>query len=590
LGEKTGPREKRRYRRLRALGGLLMGLLGGLVSMGAGQAATPDFGPNVLVFDPSMPLPAIQSKLDAVFAAQERNQFGPERYAVFFKPGRYALDVNVAFYTQVLGLGTSPDDVAIEGAVHSDANWLGNGNATCNFWRACENLSVTPTGTPPLHWAVSQGTALRRMHVKGDLNLWDRGWSSGGFLADSKIDGQVNSGSQQQWFSRNADWGGWTGHNWNMTFVGVPHPPAGDWPQPTYTVVAQTPVIREKPFLIWEAPGRYAVRVPALKTRGTAGTTWGAGWAPGATLPLARFYVAQAGRDTAATLNAALGRGLHLLLTPGVYPLDSSLQVTKPGTIVLGLGFATLVPQKGTPALTVADVDGVTVGGIIFDAGPVSSPTLLQVGAPGQSRDHSKNPICLYDIVARVGGATVGAAASCVTLDAGDVVGDNLWLWRADHGAGAFWEGNPCKNGLIVNGRRVTLYGLFAEHFQEYQVLWNGEDGRVYFFQSELPYDAPSQAAWQHDGVAGYAAYKVADHVRRHEAWGLGVYGVYTRTPASCFNAFETPPAAPAVRLHHLISVWITGQRGTETTHILNGQGPTVSHARRTATLDEAPL
>ena len=76
----------------------------------------------------------------------------------------------------------------------------------------------------------------------------------------------------------------------------------------------------------------------------------------------------------------------------------------------------------------------------------------------------------------------------------------------------------------------MTIYGLFAEHFQEYQTLWNGEGGRVYFYQSELPYDAPDQSRWQHDGVPGYASYKVADSVHRHEAWGLGVYGVFTRS------------------------------------------------------------
>lgn len=549
--------------------------------------APPDFGPNVLVFDPSMPKEAIQSKLDAVFQAQERNQFGPERYAFLFKPGQYSLDVNIGFYTQALGLGQRPDDVAIAGSVHSDANWLGNGNATCNFWRGCENLAVTPPDATPIHWAVSQGTALRRVHIKGNLNLWDRGWSSGGFLADSQVDGEVKSGSQQQWFSRNAAWGSWSGHNWNMMFVGVVHPPAGDWPHPPYTVVAQTPLIREKPYLCVDGGGNYAVRVPALQTQGTAGTSWAGGPSAGVSVLLDKFYLAHAGRDTAASINAALGAGKNLLLTPGVYHLESSLRVTHPGTIVLGLGFATLIPDKGTPAVTVSDVDGVLVGGIIFDAGPAESTALVQVGEAGSARDHSKNPTFLYDIVCRVGGATAGTAASCVTINSSQVVGDNLWLWRADHGAGATWEGNRSKNGLVVNGNDVTTYGLFVEHFQEYQTLWNGERGRVYFYQSELPYDAPSQEQWQHGGVDGFASYKVAEGVKRHEAWGLGVYGVFTRSATKCFNALEAP-AAPDVGLHHMISIWITGKPGSETTHVLNGTGETVNHANRQATLDHS--
>lgn len=548
----------------------------------------PDFGPNVLMFDPSMPRAAIQSRLDAVFAQQERNQFGPERYTVLFKPGRYDLDVNVGFYTQVLGLGRLPDDVAITGTVHSDANWLGNGNATCNFWRSCENLSVTPSAPAPLHWAVSQGTALRHVHIHGDLDLWDRGWSSGGFLADAKIDGQVNSGTQQQWFSRNDDWGRWAGHNWNMTFVGVTHPPSGGWPDPCYTVVAQTPPIREKPYLWVDAKGRFAVRVPTGNGKATVGITWTRGVTPGNDVPLSQFYLAHPDRDTAASLNAALHSGRHLLLTPGVYPLETSLVVTRPGTIILGLGFATLRPERGTPALEIADVDGVTVGGLIVEAGAQESPSLVQVGGPGSRHDHGRSPTVLYDLCCRVGGAVAGTAAACLRIDSDDVVVDNAWLWRADHGAGANWAGNPCRNGLVVNGDDVTAYGLFVEHFQEYQTLWNGNNGRVYFYQSELPYDAPSQDVWQHGGVNGFASYKVADGVTRHEAWGLGVYGVFTRSATTCLNAVEAP-TAPGVRLHHLISVWITGRRGTEITHVVSGTGPAVNRTRRTATVDEFP-
>ena len=551
-------------------------------------APTPDFGPNVLLFDPSQPAASIQSRLNAVFAQQERNQFGPDRYAFLFKPGHYNLDVNVGFYTQVLGLGRAPDDVQITGAVHSDANWLGNGNATCNFWRSCENLAVLPTGPAPLHWAVSQGTSLRRVHIHGDLDLWDRGWSSGGFLADSQIDGQVNSGSQQQWFSRNDDWGRWVGHNWNMVFVGVTRPPSGDWPDPDYTVVARTPPLREKPYLCLDAQGRYAVMVPAWQPRGAVGTSWAGGSTPAAAVPLNRFYLAHPDRDTAGSLNAALNKGYHLLLTPGVYHLETSLHVTRPHTIVMGLGFATLVPDRGTPALTISDVDGVSVSGLIVDAGAVRSSSLVQVGVPGSRRDHSRSPTFLYDLCCRVGGAAAGATASCLRIDSRDVVVDNAWLWRADHGTGADWDGSRCPNGLIVNGDNVTVYGLFVEHFQEYQTLWNGEGGRVFFYQSELPYDAPSQSAWQHGDVNGYASYKVADGVKHHAAWGLGIYGVFTRTAATCFNAIEVP-LSPGITLQHLIGVWITGQPGTEISHVVDGTGPALDHANRKATLDLFP-
>lgn len=262
----------------------------------AAAIAAPDFGPQVLLFDASMPAAAIQSKLDAVFVRQERSQFGTNRFAICFKPGKYELDVNVGFYTQVLGLGRVPDDVRITGSVHSEADWM-RGNATCTFWRAFENLSVSATSTNPINWAVSQGTSFRRMHVQGNVNLWDGGWSSGGFMADCRIDGQVNSGSQQQWFSRNTQWQNWTGANWNMVFVGVVNPPAGAWPNPPYTVVEKTPLMREKPFLCLDSAGNFVVQVPALQTEGSIGTSWAGGQAPGSSVPLAEFYLARADND-----------------------------------------------------------------------------------------------------------------------------------------------------------------------------------------------------------------------------------------------------------------------------------------------------
>lgn len=68
----------------------------------------PNFGPNTFVFDPSTPTGTIQSRLNTIFTQQETNQFGPQRYAVLFKPGTYTADVNLGFFTQVAGLGFSP--------------------------------------------------------------------------------------------------------------------------------------------------------------------------------------------------------------------------------------------------------------------------------------------------------------------------------------------------------------------------------------------------------------------------------------------------------------------------------------------------
>ncbi len=271
---------------------------------------TPDFGPNVTVFDPSMSSSSIQSKLNSVFSQQETNQFGSARQALLFKPGTYSANANVGFYTQVAGLGFSPDDVTINGSVHAEADWF-QGNATQNFWRDAENLSVNPTGGTD-RWAVSQAAPYRRMHVRGNLALDDGGWSSGGFISDTKVDGQIQSGSQQQFLTRNSQMSSWSGSNWNMVFVGDQGAPAQSFP--TYTNVASSPTIREKPFLYVNSAGAYQVFVPGLGTN-TVGTTWSGKTPAGKSLPIDQFYIVKPGA-TAADMNTALAAGKNLLVTP----------------------------------------------------------------------------------------------------------------------------------------------------------------------------------------------------------------------------------------------------------------------------------
>lgn len=544
--------------------------------------SSPDFGPMVHVFDPAMPMAAIQAQIDEVYLQQASSQFGTGRHAFLFKPGAYALNVDIGYYTQAAGLGALPDDVAITGSARSI--WTtSNNNVTLSFWRSCENMAVVPTANNSDTWAVSQGAPFRRMHVRGALGLSMGGWASGGFLADTKVDGQISPGSQQQWFTRNTEMAGFAGGVWNMAFVGCTGTPAVAWPAKPFTVVDQTPLVREKPFLTVDKGGHYAVMVPSPWSG--KGVSWTNAAAQGISLPIDQFYLAHPGMDDAASLNEALNQGKNLLLTPGIYHLDVSLQVTRPGAVVLGLGMPTLVADNGRPALSLADVDGIKVAGLLIDAGPVESPTLLQVGEAGSARDHSADPASLHDIFCRIGGGSAGTAASCVTVNSSDVLIDHFWLWRADHGAGAGWGLNKGRNGLIVNGARVTAYGLFVEHFQEYQTLWNGEGGRNYFYQSELPYDPPNQAAWQHDGVNGYASYKVAGTVKTHEAWGMGVYSAFRNGPILTDNAFEAPAAA-GVKLHHLVSIWLNGVDGSGISNVLNGAGGAATKAKPKATLE----
>jgi hypothetical protein len=526
-------------------------------------------GPNVIVFDPSMSGAAIQSKVDAVFAQQERNQFGSERFALLFKPGTYGgFNAQIGFYTSIAGLGQNPDDVRINGDVTVDAGWF-NGNATQNFWRSAENFSITPSAGFT-RWAVAQAAPFRRVDVHGDLNLAPNGfgWASGGYIADSRVSGTVGPYSQQQWFTRDSQVGGWNNGVWNMTFSGVIGAPAQSFPNPPYTVVPRSPVIREKPYLYVDGAGNYQVFVPSLRTN-SQGATWTAGNTAGAAIPLTQFYVVQPG-DPASRINQALAQGLNLFFPPGVYHVNQTINVTRPNTVVLGIGYPTIVPDNGVAAMSVADVDGVKLAGLLFDAGTVNSPVLLQVGPAGSSASHAANPTSIQDVFFRIGGAGPGSATNSLVVNSANTLIDHIWAWRADHGSGVGWTTNTADTGLIVNGANVMAYALFVEHYQKYEVMWNGNGGRTIFLQNEMPYDPPSQAAWR-TGANGYAAYKVADTVTSHEAWGLGSYCYFNVNPSiHADHAFETPVNA-GVRFHDVLTVSLGGVGTID--HVINNTG-----------------
>lgn len=515
-----------------------------------------DLGPNVIVFDPSTA--GIQAKLDEVFKKQESAQFGTGRYALLFKPGSYSgLNAQIGFYTSISGLGLSPDDTTINGDITVDAGWF-NGNATQNFWRSAENLAVVPVnGTN--RWAVAQAAPFRRMHVRGGLNLAPNGygWASGGYIADSRIDGEVGPYSQQQWYTRDSAIGSWLNGVWNMVFSGVEGAPGQSFPNPPYTTLNNTPVSREKPFLYLNG-NEYRVFLPEKRTN-ARGVTWGNGTPRGTSLPLSQFYVAKPG-VTAATLNEALTQGLQLLFTPGIYHLDQPIQVNRANTVVLGLGYATLIPDNGVTALKVADVDGVRLAGFLIDAGPVNSATLLEVGPQGASADHSANPTTVQDVFIRVGGAGPGKATTCMVINSRHTIVDHTWVWRADHGDGVGWETNRSDYGVRVNGDDVLATGLFVEHFNKYDVQWYGQRGRTIFFQNEKAYDAPNQAAIQNGSIKGYAAYKVADSVTTHEGWGLGSYCYYNVDPSIVQHHGFAAPNNSGVKFHNLLVVSLGGQ------------------------------
>jgi hypothetical protein len=206
---------------------------------------------------------------------------------------------------------------------------------------------------------------------------------------------------------------------------------------------------------------------------------------------------------------------------------------------------------------------------------------------------HAKNPISLHDVFFRVGGAGPGRAVVNLLINSNDTIIDHTWIWRADHGSGVGWTTNPSANGLVVNGNNVTAYGLFVEHHQQYQVLWNGNAGRTYFYQSEIPYDPPDQASYtsgldaKGERINGWASYKVANTVSSHEAWGLGIYSVFRHPNVVLTSAIEVP-TVPGVRFHHMITIALDNLGGISNV-IDNVGGPTSTKPRNTPKVTDFP-
>ncbi|MDR1437352.1 MAG: T9SS type A sorting domain-containing protein [Candidatus Symbiothrix sp.] len=552
------------------------------------------FGPNLYIYSPDDDKNAIREEINGIHDAMFREQFGSNRYAFFFKPGDYtaAGTFNVAYYMHIGGLGALPSGVLLSN-IKTPAP-LADNNATCTFWRSAENFSIVNTGeSGNFVWGVSQAAPLRRVYSERNTQYdWNGGWASGGFTADCYFEGSMGSYSQQQWYTRNSyienGSSGFTKGNWNTAYQGVElgeHANLNDhsdnWTEAgagnNISRVEQTPVIREKPFLFIGDDGRYKVFRPALRYN-SKGISWTEDkMGEGTVYDLENdFHIVKPGTN-AETMNERLAEGKHLFITPGRYNLSRPLHITNANTIVLGTGYATLIPSDGNSegAILIDDVEGVTVASLLIEAYG-NTKALLVAGEEGACKNHSRNPSLLADLVLRVGGhfsENVNADAAMI-INSSDLIGDHFWIWRADHGSGVGWNKNTAKNGLIVNGHYVTIYGLFNEHFQEYGTVWKGEMGRLYFYQNETPYDVPGQSAYMsHDGtVEGYAQYKVDDGVKFHEAFMLGMYDVFIRTGGKIAiqNSMETP-SSEGVKVHHICNVHLSGNNGGFKT-ILNGQ------------------
>jgi F5/8 type C domain/Carbohydrate binding module (family 6) len=559
-------------------------------------------GANVIVFTPTEALSTIQSTLTSLGSQQNPNQFGTQRYELLFEPGTYGtsanpLDFQVGYYEAVAGLGQNPSQTVINGTIDSYNQCPGgvqtNCNATDNFWRSISNLTINVAGLTGCFageevWAASQASPMRRVQVNGNMTLMDYcdgspDYASGGFIADSQLNGTVTNGSQQQYIVRNSSIGSWSNGVWNQVFCGDPGAPAqsfasnsGDSGGPApYTTLSTCPTTQEEPYLYTDSSGNYNVFVPSVRTA-SSGASWAGGNTAGTSLALSTFYVVNSS-STVAQINAALAAGDNLLFTPGVYSYASTINVTKADTKIIGLGFATLIPTGGQTTINVADVGGVNISGLILDAGPVNSPTLLTVGTQGSTVSHAADPVTIDDVFFRVGGEETGSVTDAFIDNSNNSILDDIWSWRADHGAGGgSWTSDTAATGLTVNGNNVLAYGLAVEHYQQDETVWNGQGGEVIFFQNENPYEVPSQAAWMSSATQdGYPAFYVPNSVTTFQGYGMGSYSYFDQGVAiENAMAFQAPNVS-GVQFHDLLTVFLNGSGGIES--VINGTGAAVS-------------
>jgi len=573
------------------------------------------FGPNVCVFNDTMSQAAIQADLNAISTQQVpvASQFDSQRYAVLFQPGTYGsagdpLVFQVGYYTEVAGLGAMPQDTVIDGAIDVFNNLCTAGTTDCNsddnFWRSLSNLTLNvdlpsspPAYAPPTldpfgagcdnsaeMWSASQATPIRRAVINGSVVFQDycasNNFASGGFIADSQVSGSLNFFGNQQYLTRNSAIGGQNGALWDMVYSGVTNAPApvftGQGNQ--ITVLPTSPVTEEEPFLYTDSQGNFNVFVPAVQ-HNSSGPSWAGGTEAGTPIPLSKFFIASPSTSPSA-MTAAMAQGQDLILTPGVYDLSQPIVVPHPDTIVLGLGLATLVPQHGNAALIVVRNYGVKLSGLIIDAGPVNSPVLLSVGTPGPSS--ASDPDLIQDIFFRIGGAETTPVSATVSLldNAGNSIIDDVWAWRADHGNAVGWTLNTADTGVVVTGRDVTAYGLAVEHYQKYNVIWSGQGGTEIFFQNEMPYDPPSQAAWMATPTEdGYPAFVVTPNVTSFQGYGMASYCFFNQGVAIFAAMAFQAPDTPNVQFHDLVTRFLNGSGGINS--VINGTGAAVTSPNR---------
>lgn len=557
----------------------------------------------------------IKNKIGSAFGTQggkvpvNNGQDSVYNFAFLFMPGTYTVDIPIGYYTHVAGLGKSSDDVIINGGpMVSNGSEVYSNGALNNFWRSCENMTVNPLSSSvflegsTMTYAVSQASSLRSVNINGNLALSemtgnDMGYSSGGFISNCKISGILAMGSQQQFICRNTEYGTFPNISWNHVNVGctstkgirtgccIPTDNETVARSSNLTVVEETPSVYEKPYLASVNPtnpnnresiiNSIVVICPGLSnSSGTSNNI-------NTIIPISKYRIVK--KDiTSKLLNQILSDSniQCIIFSPGRYNIDSPINLS--GQLLFGLGVPILRSTKDN-----CIVSGYgKICGIVFDADSTGNGTNVLVDLNDKT-----HPSYLWDTYFRVGGGTNNNDKyfidTMLHIGGDNSILDNVWCWVADHYAddntSVGFDKAKCKIGLHVSGDNVIAYGVFAEHTFNRNVLWTGDKGQVYMFQSEFNYYIPSDQS-KFD-TSNFVSYEITgSNVEKHTLYGAGAYSYFALKPDDPNNGpmakagFMWDDTHIKVDYKNLVTVFLNGYGGI--TNIFNNQGSSVKYSQ----------
>jgi hypothetical protein len=556
-----------------------------------------------------------------------------EHYAFLFDNGIYEKTIMVGYYTTVTGLDPSPQNVQVGAYCLGDWTGLedGSGGSLNTFWRSLENVTLTPLAKQTIPgrgfslpndvtWAVSQASPLRRCIIKpistsakndnpqGVLALAiicpdnKACLASGGFSSDNQLSNGVLAMSQQQWLSLADAYNSPVQNSeavWNQVYIGCANINLVD-PTKTLEVKGKIPynvpnqtchgtqgIVTKltsnyfsennlkrarKPYVVRKDVSTLECVVPTLQT------------------PQYEAAVAESSSGFTfaydeSSLRAALSSAARIVVIASKRPIALCAPlVVGNQTVLLGLGVPTLLLTTKDAQILITG-DNCQLAGLLIDCG-------AHVGNMLEWR--GKNGV-MHDIYTRVGGSVSPACCSCDTqmLISGNVIAENLWLWRADHDASG---GNPaCEElktgGLKANASLIGLrvlpkanflvYGLASEHNLQYNVLWEGS-GYVFFYQSELPYCVSESYDFP-----GFKLKLATDE--KFEGYGFGIYHFFAQGApqiSTAVNTSESANGTSTIAVDGIVSVLLTGAGTIE--HVIDKKGCATSPSFKNSTYIQA--